>query len=250
MFQSATSKIKSNQLNYTIKIFIQPLVVNLRQETLNFMLKFIGLDPNIREKTVKIRDKQSKNNSSIYKNIHQKLEINKKKKKNKRIKRILIEEFWIEINYIPTNLDIGNLIQRNPLEFLNIVSIRELRIKFKRFESGGFNTLGELEKIIREYYYYDITQNQKLNMIKGSSIYIYIYIQILGISPITSIYNIFSGMADIIKKPVEHYKRDGRIVRGISEGFSSFATNITHESSIIGRNVFIIYYIIDMEYGE
>ncbi|XP_071501504.1 autophagy-related protein 2 homolog B-like [Diadema antillarum] len=46
-----------------------------------------------------------------------------------------------------------------------------------------------------------------------------------GVGPMHSFVQLFQGMFDLLRLPVEQYKRDGRIVRGIQRGANSFGTS-------------------------
>lgn len=44
-----------------------------------------------------------------------------------------------------------------------------------------------------------------------------------GVSPIRSIVNLSTGVADLIILPIQQYRKDGRLIKGIQRGTSSFA---------------------------
>jgi hypothetical protein len=44
-----------------------------------------------------------------------------------------------------------------------------------------------------------------------------------GVSPIRSIVNLSNGVADLVLLPIQQYKKDGRLIKGIQRGTSSFA---------------------------
>nr|XP_054759186.1 autophagy-related protein 2 homolog B-like [Lytechinus pictus] len=46
-----------------------------------------------------------------------------------------------------------------------------------------------------------------------------------GVGPMHSFVQLFQGMFDLVRLPVEQYKRDGRLVRGIQRGANSFGTS-------------------------
>lgn len=47
-----------------------------------------------------------------------------------------------------------------------------------------------------------------------------------GVGPMHSVVQMFQGVKDLVWLPVEQYKKDGRIVRGLQKGASSFGMNM------------------------
>lgn len=60
---------------------------------------------------------------------------------------------------------------------------------------------------------------------------------ISGVAPIRSLVNVGSGVADLILLPIEQYKKDGRIARGIQRGTSSFAKSTALEALDLGARL-------------
>lgn len=58
-----------------------------------------------------------------------------------------------------------------------------------------------------------------------------------GIAPIRSVVNIGSGMADLVLLPIEQYKRDKRVARGLQKGASSFAKVTALEAVRMGARL-------------
>jgi len=58
-----------------------------------------------------------------------------------------------------------------------------------------------------------------------------------GISPIRSVVNIGTGFADLVLLPIEQYRKDGRIVRGVQKGATSFAKTTAMEAIKLGAEL-------------
>lgn len=58
-----------------------------------------------------------------------------------------------------------------------------------------------------------------------------------GIAPVRSMVKAGSGVADLILLPLEQYRKDGKIVKGIRRGASSFAANTLSEVATIGAQL-------------
>ncbi|CAG8672576.1 3883_t:CDS:10 [Funneliformis caledonium] len=58
-----------------------------------------------------------------------------------------------------------------------------------------------------------------------------------GVAPIRSLVNLGSDVADLILLPIEQYKKDGRIIRGLQKGTESFARATTMETIRFGTKL-------------
>lgn len=60
---------------------------------------------------------------------------------------------------------------------------------------------------------------------------------ISGIEPIRSFVNVGSGVADLVLLPIAQYKKDGRIMRGIQQGATSFVKSTAIEAITLGAKL-------------
>jgi autophagy-related protein 2 len=60
---------------------------------------------------------------------------------------------------------------------------------------------------------------------------------ISGVSPIRSVVNVGSGVADLILLPIAQYKKDGRIVRGMQKGTTAFVKSTAMEAIKLGARL-------------
>jgi len=58
-----------------------------------------------------------------------------------------------------------------------------------------------------------------------------------GLTPIRSLVNLGSGIADLVLLPIEQYKRDGHIIRGLQKGGQAFTRATTLEALKIGAKL-------------
>lgn len=58
-----------------------------------------------------------------------------------------------------------------------------------------------------------------------------------GIAPLKSVVNVGSGVANLVLLPIEQYRRDGRIVRGLQRGAHAFAKQTTLEAIHTGAKL-------------
>lgn len=60
---------------------------------------------------------------------------------------------------------------------------------------------------------------------------------ISGVSPIRSMVNVGSGVADLILLPIEQYRKDGRVARGVQRGTNSFVKSTALEMMKLGARL-------------
>jgi len=60
---------------------------------------------------------------------------------------------------------------------------------------------------------------------------------ISGVSPIRSMVNVGSGVADLILLPIEQYRKDGRLARGVQRGTNSFVKSTALEMMKLGARL-------------
>lgn len=72
---------------------------------------------------------------------------------------------------------------------------------------------------------------------------------ISGVSPIKSIVNVGTGFADLLLLPIEQYKEDKRLLRGLQKGGQSFTKNAGMEALRMGSKLATGTQVI-LEYAE
>ena len=60
---------------------------------------------------------------------------------------------------------------------------------------------------------------------------------ISGVAPIRSVVNVGSGVADLILLPIAQYKKDGRVLRGVQKGTTSFLKSTAMEAIKLGARL-------------
>lgn len=60
---------------------------------------------------------------------------------------------------------------------------------------------------------------------------------ISGVSPIRSLVNVGSGVADLVLLPIAQYRKDGRLVRGVQKGTAAFMRSTGMEAIKIGARL-------------
>lgn len=90
-----------------------------------------------------------------------------------------------------------------------------------RSQISGSTRLSEL---VQDIWTPDVKANQLADVISG-------------IAPVRSVVNVGSGVANLVLLPIEQYRKDGRIVRGLQKGASAFAKQTTLEALNVGARL-------------
>lgn len=84
--------------------------------------------------------------------------------------------------------------------------------------------LSRLSSLLQDIWTPDVKANQLADVISG-------------VSPIRSMVNVGSGVADLILLPIEQYRKDGRVARGVQRGTSSFVRSTAMEMMKLGARL-------------
>ncbi|KAJ1550607.1 autophagy- protein 2 [Nowakowskiella sp. JEL0078] len=130
----------------------------------------------------------------------------------------------VKIDYKPKRVDYANLQGGNFVEIMNFfpldgaeMTLRDVKLTGQQ----GWNRL--IEGLIREWLPH-IRDTQVPRVVSG-------------VSGVKSVVNVSSGIADLILLPIEQYRKDGRVIRGIQRGAKSFAKAATMETLRMGTRL-------------
>jgi len=88
----------------------------------------------------------------------------------------------------------------------------------------GVTGWSRLSDILQDIWTPDVKANQLADVITG-------------ISPVRSVVNVGTGVADLILLPIEQYRKDGRITRGVQKGAASFSKSAAVEAIKLGARL-------------
>lgn len=126
-----------------------------------------------------------------------------------------IHPIILKIDYKPKYINYGNIKEGQYAELVNLFHLDGADVQLSHVKLTGVNGLVRLGDRLAQEWLPHIMNTQIPHMISG-------------VSPIRSIVNIGSGMADLVLLPIQQYRKDGRIIRGkdpLSLSFSSLFAN-------------------------
>jgi hypothetical protein len=175
-----------------ISLDLLPLRINVHQETLIFLLDFF-----------KAIDSPSSENDDAPSDIY--------------FQSLQTSEINIKVDYQPTSLSLSKIKDGEYFELLNLTSINGMEVRLHPLDVHGQSGVSNLV---------DAITTDILPQVTGTQVFRFM----LGIMPIRSLYNVGSGVADLVVLPIQQYNRDGQILRGLRRGITSFVSNLGVET--------------------
>ncbi|KAL0477063.1 autophagy-related protein ATG2 [Acrasis kona] len=190
--QQESNSSSSPHLRITFQML--PIRLNLHQETVMFLMSFA--------KAIDSPSHEHDSSPSDY-----------------QFRSVRFSPIHFKIDYQPTSVinSLSRIKDGRYFDLLNLTSINGVEIGFEEMEfheqSGISNLVSEITK-------------KMIPQISGTRVFRIL----LGIMPIRSMYNVGSGVADLIVLPIQQYHRDGQILRGLRRGVASFVSNVGVEA--------------------
>ncbi|GAW21523.1 hypothetical protein ANO14919_110460 [Xylariales sp. No.14919] len=140
------------------------------------------------------------------------------------IQRAEVNSIPVTLDFKPKRVDYAGLRSGHTTEFMNFVVLDQSRLVLRRtivYGASGFDRLGQT---LNDTWMPDVKRNQLPGVLAG-------------LAPVRSLVNVGSGFKELIEIPIREYKKDGRIVRGISKGAAAFAKTTGTELVKLGAKL-------------
>lgn len=121
-----------------------------------------------------------------------------------------IQPVTLKIDYKPKYINYSNLKEGQLAELINLFSLDGAEMSLCSIKLTGITGIDPLLDKIAQAWLPHIKQTQVPHMVSG-------------VAPIRSLTNLGTGVADLVLLPVQQYRKDGRIIRGLQKGTLSFA---------------------------
>ncbi|KAJ2083907.1 autophagy- protein 2 [Coemansia sp. RSA 988] len=115
---------------------------------------------------------------------------------------------------------------RKPMELLNFFPLEDAEMTLISVKKRGVAGISKLVQALGHMWLPHLTQTQIPGVVSG-------------VTPLRSLVNIGSGVADLVILPLEHYRKDGRLMQGIRRGAQSFARTTALEAIQLGAKAAI-----------
>ncbi|KDP42306.1 hypothetical protein JCGZ_01630 [Jatropha curcas] len=127
----------------------------------------------------------------------------------------------LRVDYSPRHVDLAALGGGKYVELVNLVPWKGVELQLKHVHSVGvYGWANVCETIIGEWLE-DISQNQ-------------IHKVLQGLPPIRSLVAVGAGAAKLVSSPVESYRKDQKVLKGVQRGTIAFLRSISLEAVALG----------------
>lgn len=130
----------------------------------------------------------------------------------------------IKLDYKPKRVDYNLLRQGKTIELMNFFHFEGSEMVLRHITLRGINGWARLFDTLNDIWTPDVKANQLADFLSG-------------LGPIRSLVNVGAGLADLVLLPIEQYHKDGRVMRGMQKGASSFAKSTALEAVKLGARL-------------
>ncbi|KAF9958790.1 autophagy- protein 2 [Mortierella alpina] len=212
--------VSASTVEYRLKAKILPLRLYVDQDALVFLIRFfvqgtgggmagVASVPGAEEPEGKApspdASEKSKSNDLYFQSVK-------------------LGEIAVKIDYKPKHVDYTGLTGGNFVELMNFFHLDAAEMTLQAVQLHGISGFAKLGQDLVAAWLPHIRSTQVPHMVSG-------------LTPIRSLVNLGSGIADLVLLPIEQYKRDGHIIRGLQKGGQAFTRATTLEALKIGTRL-------------
>jgi autophagy-related protein 2 len=142
------------------------------------------------------------------------------------LQRVEVNSIQVKLDFKPKRVDYAGLRSGHTTEFMNFFILDEADMVLRHTIIYGIRGFDKLGKCLNDIWMPDIKRNQLPGILAG-------------LAPVRSLVNVGGGLRHLVVVPMREYKKDGRIVRGISKGAAAFVRTTGTELVKLGAKVAI-----------
>ncbi|KAI8810163.1 ATG C terminal domain-containing protein, partial [Cladochytrium replicatum] len=191
---------KSPREELRLRIHILPLRLHIDQDALNCLIRFFSYDLPLD------RTPATPPSDDVF------------------IQYCEISPLTLKVDYKPKHVDYANIRGGNFVEFLNFFHLEGAEMTLRNVKLRGIKGWPKFASALGNEWVYHIRDTQVPGVLSG-------------VTGVKSVMNLGTGIADLILLPIEQYRKDGKIVRGLQRGARSFAKAATMETLRLGTRL-------------
>ncbi|BGP44040.1 autophagy-related protein 2 [Rhodotorula kratochvilovae] len=138
--------------------------------------------------------------------------------------RVEVLPVKIKLDYKPKRVDYNALRSGKTAELMNFFHFDGSEMTLRHLVVTGVSGTTTLSSLVQDIWTPDVKAHQLSDVISG-------------IAPVRSVVNVGAGVANLVLLPIEQYRKDGRVVRGLQKGASAFARQTTLEAINVGAKL-------------
>ncbi|KAI4295638.1 hypothetical protein L6164_035661 [Bauhinia variegata] len=127
----------------------------------------------------------------------------------------------VRVDYSPHHVDLAALRHGKYVELVNLVPWKGVELNLKHIHAAGIYGWGSVCETVIGEWLEDISQNQIHKILRG-------------LPPVRSLIAVGSGAAKLVSSPVENYKKERRVLKGMQRGTIAFLRSISLEAIGLG----------------
>ncbi|KAI0306470.1 hypothetical protein B0F90DRAFT_1690173 [Multifurca ochricompacta] len=182
-----------------LRVKILPLRLHVDQDALDFLKKFFNFQsPNISS------DPEPRNETYL--------------------QRAEVYPVALKLDYKPRRVDYRALREGRTIELMNFFHFDGAEMTLRHLTVFGVVGWPRFFDMLNDLWTPDVKATQLADVISG-------------VSPIRSVVNVGSGVADLVLLPIAQYRKDGRVVRGLQKGTKAFVRSTAMEAVKLGAQL-------------
>ncbi|KAH9951459.1 hypothetical protein B0H21DRAFT_719094 [Amylocystis lapponica] len=130
----------------------------------------------------------------------------------------------LKLDYKPRRVDYRALREGRTIELMNFFHFDGAEMTLRHITLTGITGWSRFFDLLNDLWTPDVKATQLVDVISG-------------VAPIRSVVNVGSGVADLVLLPIAQYKKDGRVVRGLQKGTTSFVKSAGIEAIKLGARL-------------
>lgn len=206
---------------YRLNVAFLPMLLHLHQCQLDFLVDFFG--------------RKNSSNDQFPNNCHE-LEGSKSFPEMSKdhachsivqeallpyFQKLDIRSIIVRVDYSPNHVDLAALRRGKYVELVNLIPWKGIEINLKHVHASGIYGWGSVCETALGEWLEDISQNQIHKILRG-------------LPTVRSLIAVGTGAAKLISSPVENYKKERRVIKGLQRGTIAFLRSISLEAVALG----------------
>ncbi|RDX78353.1 Autophagy-related protein 2, partial [Mucuna pruriens] len=212
---------------YRLNVAILPMLLHLHQCQLDFLVNFFG-----RKNTLKDQFPNSCQDLEGSESLHEKTQKSKDLAFHSIVQEALLPYFqasgkldiWpilVRVDYCPSHVDLAALRHGKYVELVNLVQWKGVELNLKHVHASGIYGWASVGETAVGEWLEDISQNQIKKILRG-------------LPTVRSLIAVGTGAAKLVSSPVESYKKERRVLKGVQRGTIAFLRSISLEAVGLG----------------
>ncbi|RID63268.1 hypothetical protein BRARA_E02285 [Brassica rapa] len=198
-----------------LRVALLPILLHLHQSQLDFLISFFGAN-NLEKPVVSVGDSGG-SALSVSVNGHNIIE----EALLPYFQKFDIWPVTVRVDYSPHHVDLAALTGGKYAELVNLVPWKGIELKLKHVHAAGIYGWGNVCETVVGEWLEDISQNQIHQLLKG-------------IPTVRSLSALYAAATKLVSSPVQSYRKDRRLVKGVQRGTIAFLRSISLEAVGLG----------------